>query len=164
MIYNKYDFIDACLTGERIEFKYQNITYIIDKKLNDNNYQDDDYYLYDTATKSHQFFDSVDNLINNAKVGKRCLCNVLDELEIVFIDYNTKKEFIAANLMNREIEFNYNGVEYFRSQSDKGYYIWCKKDDSIQYYQTPEELLECAVLEGEPLKELWDKINISCIL
>lgn len=164
MMYNKYNFIDACYTGEKIVFKYKNITYIVNKVLNDSDYQDENYYLYDSVTETYQFFDGAERLINNAKVGKSCLCNVLDELEIVFIDYNTKKEFISANLMNREIEFNYNGVEYFRSQSDKGYYIWCQKDDSVQYYQTPEELLECATLEGKPLKELWDEINISCIL
>lgn len=65
--------------------------------------------------------------------------------------------------MNSEIEFVCNDINYFKSQDDNGYYIYCDRDKSYQHYSSPEELLKNGVLEGKHLRELWKKIHIKFI-
>lgn len=154
VMYNKYEFQSACYIGEKIIFKYDSKSYCIDKT------QDDKLYLLNMTTNNYQYFDNPEKLINKGLIEKCYLFEILDDIEITFIEFNTKKEFIAATKMNREIEFDYNGVNYFKSSDDKGYYIWCEKDNSRQYYSSPDELLEKGKLEDKPLKDLWDEINI----
>lgn len=149
--------------GEKTIFKYENVSYTVDKILNDNDYLEDRYYLLNEKTNSYQYFDNVNELLNKGRVEGEYLHQILDDIDIIFIDFNTKKEFVAATLMNREIEFEYNGVNYFKSASDKGYYIWCEKDNSYQYYSSPVELLKKGTLEGKLLKELWEEIYIQFI-
>lgn len=157
-MYNKYEFESGCYIGEKITFKYNDKSYSVDK------IQDNKYYLLDMDTNLYQYFDNPNDLINKGIVEEKYLFEILDYIEITFIDFNTKKEFVAATKMNREIEFDYDGVNYFKSSNDKGYYIWSEKDNSYQYYSSPEELLEKGTLDGKPLKELWDKIHIQFLL
>lgn len=161
IMYNKYEFENACYIGEKIIFKYKDVSYIIDKIINDNNYLDDKFYLLNESTNNYQYFNNANDLINKGKVEEKYLSQILDNIEIISIDYSTEKEFVSATIMNREIEFEYNEVNYFKSKSDKGYYIWCEKDNSYQYYSSPEELLKKGTLEGKPLRELWEKIHIQ---
>lgn len=157
-MYNKYEFESACIIGEKIVFKYNDKSYCIDKT------KDNKYYLHNENTNSYQFFDSSDELINTSLVEGKYLFDIMNDIEVIFIDFNTKKEFIAATMMNREIEFDYNGVNYFKSSDEKGYYIWSEKNNSRQYFSSPEELLEKGTLEGKLLCQLWDKIHIQFLL
>ena len=160
-MYNKYDLKNACYFGEKVIFKYKNISYTIDKILNDDNYLEDNYYLYSNNT--FQYFNHIDKLIYKSNIEGKSLYEVLDDVKILFIDYNTEKEFVAATIMNNEIEFEYNGINYFKSSDEKGYYIWCQKDKSFQYYSSPEELLQKGTLQGKLLKNLWKNIIIQFI-
>lgn len=162
-MYDKYNFMNACYFGEKIIFKYKEDSYTIDKILNDKNYLEDKYYLYSEKANKYQYFCGVNELINKGKVEQKYLIQILDAIEVIFIDYNTEKEFVAATIMNSEIEFDYNGTNYFKSSNDNEYYIWCEKDNSCQYYSSPEELLKKGTLEGKPLKELWKEIHIQFI-
>lgn len=162
-MYDKYNFWTACYMGEKIIFKYKCVSYTIDQILDRENYQKSIYYLYSEETHLYQYFEKVDELINKGEVEEKYLIQILDVIEVIFIDYNTEKEFVAATIMNSEIEFDYNGTNYFKSSNDKGYYIWCEKDNSFQYYSSPKELLKKGTLEGKPLRELWKEIHIKFI-
>lgn len=153
---DKYYFMDRCSVGEKIVFKYCKNQYIIDKTNNI-------YSLHNITANSCQCFNTYEELFQKGIINGNYLIEILDDIEIIFIDFNTKKEFSAAVEMNREIEFEYNGVNYFKSCSDKGYYIYNSKENSYQYFKTPKELLEKSEFEGKHLDELWDKINIRCI-
>ena len=65
--------------------------------------------------------------------------------------------------MNNEIEFEYKGVNYFKSSCDKGYYIWCEKTKNYQYFSSNNELLKKAIIENKLLIELLNKIHIKNI-
>lgn len=154
-MYNKYNFIDACHIGEKIIFKYNKKDYIVNKANN--------YYLFNKDDNNYQYFSEANELIEKGIVEGKQLKEILDYIEISFIDFDTKKEFIAATMINREIEFSCRGVDYFKSCSDKGYYIANLKDNTVQYFKTPKELLENCRLEGKALSELWNEINIQCL-
>lgn len=70
----------------------------------------------------------------------------MDSIEIVKVDFNTKKEFIVAMEMKREIEFDYNGVDYFKFCLGKGHYIYNSREKSYRYFEMSEELLEESTL------------------
>lgn len=155
-MYDKNDFLVAGDFGEKIVFKYNDNIYIINK-------EEGKYYLYNESENTYKYYTSFHELINSKLFGNLCLIDILNTIIIVSIETDIKKEFISAIKANREIEFDYNGVNYFKSCSDKGYYIYNSKDNSFQYFETPEELLEKGKLEGRYLNELWDKINIQFI-
>lgn len=155
-MYDKNDFLVAGDFGEKIVFKYNDNIYVINEKGGE-------YYLYNKNENTYKYCTSFHELINSKFFGNLCLIDILNIIDIVSIETDTKKEFINAIKTNREIEFNYNGANYFKSCSDKGYYIYNSKDNSYQYFKTPEELLEKSKLEGKFLNELWDKIKIQFI-
>ncbi len=154
--YDKYVFMDRCYAGEKIIFKYHSYEYIIDKP-------DEQYYLYNKSKDEYQYFDTYNQIIENGAVEGSRLEDILDNIDIIFMDFNTKKEFITATIMNREIEFEYNGVDYFKSCCDEGYYIYNSKEKTSQYFESPEKLLENGRLEGRLMSELWDEIYIQCL-
>lgn len=162
-MYDKYEFLDACYMGEKIIFTFESYSYVIDKVLDEENYKDNKYCLFNESTNDYQYFNNARDLINKGKVEQKYLYQIIDDIEILFIDYSTKKEFIAATIMNSEIEFVCNDINYFKSQDDNGYYIYCDRDKSYQHYSSPEELLKNGVLEGKHLRELWKKIHIKFI-
>ncbi|NMA48394.1 MAG: hypothetical protein GX947_01260 [Tissierellia bacterium] len=76
-----------------------------------------------------------------------------------------KKEFTEAVMIGREIEFTCNGKSYFESHKSKDkWYIQCEEDQTIQYFESAENLLNNAIIDGIPLDELWDNIKIQYIL
>lgn len=155
-MYEKIHFFVAGEFGEKIVFKYDNNTYII-------NEEDERFYLYNKDKNIYKFYKNFHEMLNVKIFGDLSLKDILNDIEIISIEYSTKKRFVSSMKSNREIEFEYNGVDYFKSCSDKGYYIHNSKDNSYQYFETPEELLEKCKLEGKNLNELWDKIFIQCI-
>lgn len=66
--------------------------------------------------------------------------------------------------MNREIEFEYENINYFKSSENGKYYVYCYGDGKTQYFNTPQELLNKCKLNGKLLKDLYDEIYIQCIL
>lgn len=156
-MYDKYNFLHGCEVGEKVLFKYLDNKYIIHE-------ENDKYYIYNESVNEYQYFHTPDELIKNGIIENKLLNEVLDNVEIISIEFDTEKEFVMATIMNREIEFDYNGTEYFKSKSDKGYYIYNSSNRDTQYFKTPEDLLKYGRLEGKLLSELWNKINISCIL
>lgn len=76
-----------------------------------------------------------------------------------------KKDFTEAVMIGREIEFTCNGKSYFEShKTNDKWYIECEKDQTIQYFESAEELLNNCLIDGIPLHEQWDNIKIQYIL
>jgi hypothetical protein len=157
-MFNKYDFIDACYIGERIEIKYKNNKYII------NTNSEGIYYIFDVKKGTYQYFKNKDDLFSNGCINEKRINDILDEIKIQHIEFNNKKRFVAATLMNREIEFEYENINYFKSSENGKYYVYCYGDGKTQYFNTPQELLNKCKLNGKLLKDLYDEIYIQCIL
>lgn len=76
-----------------------------------------------------------------------------------------KKEFTEAVMMGREIEFTCNGKSYFESHKvNNKWYIECEEDQTIQCFDSAENLLKNALINGIPLNEMWSNIEIDYIL
>jgi hypothetical protein len=76
-----------------------------------------------------------------------------------------KREFIDAVRSGREIEFTCNGKSYFEShKSDDSWYIYSESDRTKQCFKSANDLLKNALIDGVPLNELWDDIQIEYIL
>ncbi len=76
-----------------------------------------------------------------------------------------KRECIYAVRIGREIEFTCNGKSYFEShKSDDSWYIYSESDRTKQYFKSASDLLKNALIDGVPLDELWDEIQIEYIL
>lgn len=156
-------FKNACYYFKKITFRYNNVSYVVDVNIDDKEYANNKFYLLNKENNKYQFFDTVDEIVNNGIIEQKPLLDVLNDVKILSIDGNIKNEFIAASLMNNEIEFEYKGVNYFKSSCDKGYYIWCEKTKNYQYFSSNNELLKKAIIENKLLIELLNKIYIKNI-
>lgn len=78
---------------------------------------------------------------------------------------DTKYEFYNAIKSGREIEFSYNGKNYFVSRSDDtNWYIYCEETKTKQHFTSVEKLLNNATLEDLNINDLWNDIRIDYIL
>lgn len=77
---------------------------------------------------------------------------------------NAKEIFLDAIALGREIEFSYNGTEYFESYDSKGWYIENLSTQKKQYFSSYEEMIESAKLEETCLSDCWEEIVIRYIL
>lgn len=78
---------------------------------------------------------------------------------------DTKRDFYEAVNYGREIEFSYNGKHYFESRdSDHDWYIYCEETKEKQQFPSANKLLLKAMLEGKNINDIWEDINIECIL
>lgn len=76
---------------------------------------------------------------------------------------SSKAEY--ENESGERIEFTCNGKSYFEShEANDRWYIQCEEDQTIQYFESAENLLNNAIIDGIPLDELWDNIKIQYIL
>lgn len=77
-------------------------------------------------------------------------------------------EFAEHVLMGREIEMHYKTYEHFIGSSNKypnySCYIANVETKELQYFDTRQELLDNAIIEGLPLKEAFKDIVIDYIL
>lgn len=65
-----------------------------------------------------------------------------------------KKEFTEAVMIGREIEFTCNGKSYFESyKANDKWYIQCEEDQTIQYFESAESLLNNSLIDGVPIQE-----------
>lgn len=146
---------------ETARFKYKGIEYFI-------NCVDGKTVLLNEGTGDIYEIESYDELKNFELEKGKSIYDLKDLIELIYLEYNNEKEFTSAALMNREIEFSYKGVEYFKSscEIDKKmkYTVYCERDGSHQYFNSNEELLEKAKLEDKFLKDVFDEIVIHCIL
>jgi len=76
--------------------------------------------------------------------------------------FNNIKE---AVFQGREIEFSVQNVHYFisRESDDKWYLLNCK-DQIYQYFNTSQDLINQATINGKPLLEQWENIIIDFVL
>lgn len=74
-----------------------------------------------------------------------------------------KHQFMEAILTGREIEFRYGARHYFESHSGGNWYIFCEETKRKQCFNSPQELISCAMLQGRPITELWDMISIDFV-
>lgn len=78
---------------------------------------------------------------------------------------DTKYEFYSSVKCGREIEFSYNGKNYFESRnSDTDWYIYCEETNISQHFISADELLKDAMLENLNINVLWNDIKIDYIL
>lgn len=63
--------------------------------------------------------------------------------------------------MGREIEFLYKDTRYSISTNKEGWYLTAFGEEFYQAFNTVEELLEKALIEGRFLKEIWDKVKVT---
>lgn len=76
-----------------------------------------------------------------------------------------KAEFMDAVRIGREIEFTCNGKSYFESrESDDSWYIYSESNRTKQCFKSASDLLKNALIDGVPIDELWDEIQIEYIL
>ena len=74
-------------------------------------------------------------------------------------DYNNLKEDI---LIGREIEFSYNGNKYSISNNKKGFFL-TKFEEDYSTFNTIEELLDKATIDGIKLDEIFKSGNVKDI-
>lgn len=85
------------------------------------------------------------------------------EIDNIFLK-DTKYEFYNAVRTGREIEFSYNGKNYFESRNDDNdWYIYCEETKTKQHFKSAEELLKYTILEDMNINDLWNDIRIDCI-
>ena len=77
---------------------------------------------------------------------------------------NNKQSFYEAIILGREIEFIHNNIKYFESYDENGWYIDNLHDDSRQYFDSCDELMIFARLNGVIIEECWDGMEIEYIL
>lgn len=76
-----------------------------------------------------------------------------------------KTEFYQAVSRGQEIEFSYKGKHYFESrESDNDWYIYCIESKEKQHFISSDELLLNAILEEKNINDVWEDIDINCIL
>lgn len=69
-----------------------------------------------------------------------------------------KYEFYSALKMGREIEFQYNGKNYFVSRSDdEDWYVYCEETNKSQRFRSSEQLLKDAMLCFFIIYDIWRK-------
>ena len=73
------------------------------------------------------------------------------------------KEFYEAISLGREVEFSYNGLDYFVSHDNVRWHIFCVPTKAKQYFASPDELMNNAKLEDEYLKDCWVDVDITDI-
>ena len=63
----------------------------------------------------------------------------------------------------RELEFIYNGTEYFISRSESQSYVslWCGKEE--QCFASVEELIENSKIGQQKLKDVWMDVEFGTL-
>lgn len=75
-----------------------------------------------------------------------------------------KYEFYSALKMGREIEFQYNGKNYFVSRNnDEDWYVYCEETNKSQSFRSSEQLLKDAMLDEVNINELFNDMEINYI-
>ena len=78
---------------------------------------------------------------------------------------DTEGLLIESLQTGREIEFSYGDFHYFISRNSKeDWYIYCEETHSSQHFPSYESLLTLGTLQNILLSQLWEHIQIDCIL
>jgi len=72
-------------------------------------------------------------------------------------DYKLLLEDLAVG---REIEFNYNGIQYGIVHFSEGWFFVADNIRISEYYKNPQELVEKMYIDGRPLKERFNNGEI----
>ena len=75
-----------------------------------------------------------------------------------------KKEFINVMFSEKEIEFEYKGINYIISKAKHKFTFYSTNSYDIKVYDTPKELLESINIDGKYLLDIIEDItNIKVI-
>lgn len=144
-------FTNAVISGNDVSFEFSNQKYVIYK-------ENSCYILENCLNKTKKHFDSAVNF-QKWKIGYRTIEELSESFtEIVIYDYQFFAEMLT---MGREIDFSVDSMDYFASHDEKKWYILnCQKTETFSF-NSSEELLQNAKVNGICIKEAFENSCIS---
>ncbi len=62
--------------------------------------------------------------------------------------------------MGEEFQFFLHDESYWISQNSNGFYLTRETDSFSQSFNTADELFQNGKIDGKPIIELWDKVEL----
>ncbi|MEG0325802.1 MAG: hypothetical protein RR618_04670 [Cellulosilyticaceae bacterium] len=78
-------------------------------------------------------------------------------------DKHSLSALVYAINAGRELEFIYNGIEYFLSKSGSKKVVSIWTGEVEQSFESMESLIFNATLDGEKFIKVWDNLKLICL-
>ncbi|MCD8090754.1 MAG: hypothetical protein LUD81_09115 [Clostridiales bacterium] len=172
---------NAFFYGKKTVLKYGEKSFVLNMDFDSlKEYRENKRYIIDCQSNRRFYFETCDEMLDNMLIDGKPFRAILEDLEEAETERCDKKSFITALFVNNEIEFSFDGREYFKTNTRIDgawkHVIECENSEGrwdiaedgetgkLQAFNTPEELEEKCRLCGRLLRQFWDGLVISCIL